>query len=168
MSPRCLFTSSKLFEVIEWMYARPPYADKPPCIRNGKCIRRNNKAPSDDHSNQWESARNVTGMILGVNILPYPRLGAVITLQSSIKTQHKVHQISLCNFPTCTCLYFTGMVFVSIGKRGKYINCKHLYYIFCYLCKVDFKKDKFIHAPSFNMDEVMKLFVATGMMKSNM
>jgi len=80
MSPRRLFKSSNLFEIVEWNYARPPHADKPPCICNGKSICRNEKASTDDHNNQWESARNVTCTILGVKILPYPGCGAFITL----------------------------------------------------------------------------------------
>ena len=165
LSPRRLFTSSKLFEVIEWTYERPLHSDKPPCIRNGKNIRRNEKAPTDDHRNQWESARNVTGTILGVNILPYPGLGCVITLQSGIEPHHMVNRVTLSNFPACTCLSFSGMVSASIGKRGKYVNCKHLYYIFRYLCKVDANKDKFIHAPSLSMDEVMILLEKAGMIR---
>ena len=166
MSPRRLFTSSKLFEVVEWTYARPPHADKPPCIRNGKNIRRNDKSPTDDHCNQWESARNVTGTILGVNIIPYPGLGAIITLQSGVEPHHMIYRVTLGNFPSCTCLHFTGMASASLGKRGKYVNCKHLYYIFRYLCKVDLKKDKFIHAPSLSMDEVMNLLEKAGMIKN--
>jgi len=60
LSPQRLFTYPKLFEVIEWTYVRPPHVDKLPCICNGKSIRRNEKAPIDDHWNQWESAQNVT------------------------------------------------------------------------------------------------------------
>ena len=165
LSPRRLFTSSKLFEVMEWTYAKPTHSDKPPCIRNGKNIRRNEKAPTDDHLNQWESARNITGNILGVNILPYPGLGAVITLQSGVEPHHMIHHVTISNFPACTCLSFTGMLSTSIGKRGKYSNCKHLYYIFRYLCKVDPKKHKFIHAPSFSMDEVMMLLENAGMIR---
>jgi len=56
LSPRRLSTSSKLFEVVQWTYARPPHAEKSPCIRNGKSICRNEKAPTEDHRNQWESA----------------------------------------------------------------------------------------------------------------
>jgi len=49
------------------------------------------------------------------------------------------------------------------------MSIANTYTIFSVFCtyKIDFKKDKFIHATSFNIDEVMKLLVATEMMKSN-
>ena len=109
----------------------------------------------------------MNGSILGVKILSYPALDAVITFQSGIEQKQAIYHITICNFPACTFLYFTTMLSTSIGKRGKYVNCKHLYYIFYYLCKVDFRKEKFIHAPSLSMDEVMTLLQAAGMMKSS-
>ena len=35
--------------------------------------------------------------------------------------------------------------------------CKHLYYVFEFLCKVDYDSDKFIHAPMFTFNKVMRL-----------
>jgi hypothetical protein len=37
------------------------------------------------------------------------------------------------------------------------VYCKHLYYVFRILCKVDYKSDKFIHAPTYTYNEVMRL-----------
>jgi hypothetical protein len=37
------------------------------------------------------------------------------------------------------------------------VYCKHLYYVFRFLCKVDYDIDKFIHAPSYFYNEVMRL-----------
>ena len=53
---------------------------------------------------------------------------------------------------------------IFIGKHGMYINCKHLYYIFCYLCKLDYKNDTFI-APTLSWDEVKQVFVVAGIIK---
>jgi len=72
LSPQRLFTPSKLFEVVEWTYARPTHANNPPYIRNSKNIRKNEKVPTDEHCNQWKSARNVTGNILEHLQLPWP------------------------------------------------------------------------------------------------
>ena len=46
------------------------------------------------------------------------------------------------------------MICTSIGKRGMYINCKHLDYIFHYSCKLEYKNDTFIHAPTLSWEEV--------------
>ena len=51
-------------------------------IRNDKQVRRSCKAPTENHHNQWESARNITGIITGVNLLPYLGLDVIITFSS--------------------------------------------------------------------------------------
>ena len=53
----------------------------------------------------------------------------------------------------------------AIGRRGMYVNCKHLYYVFRFLCKLDYKVDTFIHAPTLSMDEVQQILVAAGIIK---
>ena len=83
--PRRLFTTSKVFEPMLWTHPRPLHADRIPSSRNGKNVRRNTKAPTEAHRNQWESARNVKANILRVNLLPYPGLGAIIVLQSGVE-----------------------------------------------------------------------------------
>jgi hypothetical protein len=166
MSPRRLFTSSRIFEPMLWTHPRPAHAERIPSIRNGKQVRRSSKAPTENHRNQWESARNVTASITGVNFLPYPGLGAIITLLSGAEPNQKVYNITLSNFPSCTCPHYGGMNGTSIGKRGMYINCKHLYYIFRYFCKLDYKTDTFIHAPTLSLDEVKQVLVAAGIIKT--
>jgi hypothetical protein len=51
------------------------------------------------------------------------------------------------------------MAVVSIGKRGQYVNCKHLYYIFRYFCKMNCEDDKFIHSSSLSFNEVKQVLV---------
>ena len=165
MSPRRLLASSRVFEHVLWTHPRPTNAERIPSLRNGKQVRRSCKAPTENHRNQWESARNVTGSITVVNLLPYPGLGAIITLSSGTDSNEKVYNITLCNFPSCTCPHYGSMNGTSIGKRGMYINCKHLYYIFRYLCKLDYKKDTFIHAPTLSWDEVKQVLLAAGIIK---
>jgi hypothetical protein len=53
----------------------------------------------------------------------------------------------------------------SMEKRSMYIYCKYLYYIFRYLCKLDYKKNTFIHAPTLNWDEVKQVFVVAWIIK---
>jgi hypothetical protein len=98
-------------------------------------------------------------MVLGITILPFLGLGAVISLESGVEPDKKVYQITISHFPECTCLDFLNMAMASFGKRGQYINCKHLYYIFCYFCKMNCEGDKFIHSPSFSFNEVKQLLI---------
>ena len=53
------------------------------------------------------------------------------------------------------------MLSLAVGKRGQWVSCKHLY-VFRYLCKVDYATDKFIHAPTFSYNEVMRLLEFAG------
>ena len=57
----------------------------------------------------------------------------------------------------CTCFDDTKMSSQSLGMEGKWINCKHLYYAFRFLCKVVYNIHKFIHAPTYSYNEVMRL-----------
>lgn len=46
----------------------------------------------------------------------------------------------------------------ALGKREKWVYCEHLYYVFQFLCKVDYENNKFIHAPTYAYNKVMRLF----------
>ena len=46
----------------------------------------------------------------------------------------------------CTCPDFLKMPSWVLGKKGKWVYYKYLYYVFRFLCKVGYKSDKFIHA----------------------
>ena len=166
LSPRRLFSTSKAFEPVLWSAPRPLHADRIPSTRNGKNVRRNPKAPMEAHRNQWESARNVKASILRVNLLPYPGLGAIIVLQSGVEPNEHVYNVTLCNFPSCTCPHYVSMNSSAIGRRGQYVNCKHLYYIFRFLCQLDYKADMFIHAPTLSLDEVKQILVAAEIIKT--
>ena len=43
--------------------------------------------------------------------------------------------------------------------------CKHLYSVFRFLCKVDYKSDKVIHAPIYMYNKVMRLLELVGVVK---
>jgi hypothetical protein len=167
MSPRRMFTLSNLFEAPVFDHHGPPNPDIYPTTRNNKSIRRNANAPTAKHRNKWESARNIKGMVLGVTILPFPGLGAIISLESGVESDKKVYRITISHFPECTCSDFFNMAVVSIGKQGQYVNCKHLYYIFRYFCKMNCEDHKFIHSPSLSFNEVKQLLVQAQMIIVN-
>jgi hypothetical protein len=159
-----MFTLSNLFEAHVFDHPGPPNPDIHPTTRNSKSIRWNVNAPTAEHRNKSESARNIKGMVLGVTvlpfpILPFPGLGAIISLEFGVEPDKKVYRIIISHFPECTCLDFLNMVVASIGKQEQYVNCKHLCYIFRYFCKINCHDDKFIHSPSLSFNEVKQLLV---------
>jgi hypothetical protein len=159
MSPRRMFILSNLFEVPIFDHPGPPNPDIYPTTQNCKTIWRNAKAPTAEHRNKWESACNIKGTVLGVTVLPFPSLRIIISLKSGVEPDKKVYRITVSHFPKCTCPDFLNMVVASIGKQGQYVNCKHLYYIFRYFCKMNCEGDKFIHSPSFSFNEVKQLLI---------
>jgi hypothetical protein len=154
-----MFTLSNLFEAPIFDHPDPPNPDIYPTTRNSKSIWRNANAPTAEHCNKWESTCNVKGMVLGVTALPFPGLGAIISLESGVEPDKKVYRITISHFLEYTCPDFLNMVVALIGKLGQYVNCKHLYYIFCYFCKMNCEGNKFIHSPSFSFNEVKQLLV---------
>jgi hypothetical protein len=136
MSPRRMFMLSNLFEAPVFDHPNLPNPDIHPTIRNNKSIRQNINAPTAEHRNKWKSARNIKGMVLGITVLPFPGLEAIISLESGVEHDKKVYRITISHFPKCTRPDFLNMAVASIGKRAPYVNCKHLYYIFRYFCKM--------------------------------
>ena len=50
----------------------------------------------------------------------------------------------------------TKMCYGALCQKRKWVYCKHLYYVFKFIRKVDFDNDKFIHAPTYAYNEVMR------------
>ena len=100
-----------------------------------------------------------------MNLFPYFGLGVIITFSSNIASNEKFSNITHYNFPSCVYIHYESMNNTSIGKHGMYLNCKYLYYIFYYLCKLDYKKITFMHALTFNWDEVKQMFVTARIIK---
>ena len=67
--------------------------------------------------------------------------------------------MSIVDNSQCTCLNFAKMSCMAVGKK---VSCKHLYYVFRCLCKVDYANDKFIHTPTFGYNELMYILKLTG------
>jgi hypothetical protein len=158
-SIRHIFTLSTIFKALVFDHPGPPNPDIYPTTRNSKSIWRNANAPTVEHRNKWESARNIKGTVLGITILPFPGLRAIISLESGVEPDKKIYRITISHFPKCTCPDFLNMAVASIGKRGQSVNCKHLYYIFRYFCKMNCSDGKFIHSPSFSFNEVKQPLV---------
>jgi hypothetical protein len=50
----------------------------------------------------------------------------------------------------------------SLGKKVKWVYCKNLYYVFRFICKVDYESGNFIHAPTLTYDEVIRPLELVG------
>ena len=100
--------------------------------------------------------------VVGVTATPSIEFGCIITIVSK---EERAYLVSIAYNPQCTCPDFAKMASMAMGKRGKRISYKHLYYVFRYLCKVDYATDKFIYTPTYNYCEVMHLLQLVGVMK---
>jgi hypothetical protein len=97
-------------------------------------------------------------------MIPHPGYGCIIILNSRIPPNIQQYMITIGTFPDCSCPYFKEMVMKALGKRGQWTNCKHLYFIFIVICRLDAEVDDFIHAPSFSFNEV-KYVLENGILK---
>ena len=163
LSPRRLFSMSTVFSPILYDHPLPKNSDVHPTMRNNKAIQRIANAPTAEQRNKWESAGNIKGQILGVILLPLPGLGAIVELEMGSAGNKNAYRVTMGQFPTCTCPDFVTMAVSAIGGRQQYVNCKHLYYLYRYFCKMDVNKDKFIHAPSYSFTKLKELLVRARM-----
>jgi hypothetical protein len=86
-----MFALSNLFEAPVFDHPGLPNPSIHPTTRNSKPIRRNINALMAKHRNKWESARNIKGTVLGITVLPFPGLGAIISLESGVEPDKKVY-----------------------------------------------------------------------------
>jgi hypothetical protein len=78
-----------------------------------------------DHKNKWESDRFMDGYYeVGVTAIPYPSFGVIINIVSK---EDITYRGTIGDIPHCTCLDFTKIFSHALGKKGKWVYCKHLY-----------------------------------------
>jgi len=78
-----------------------------------------------------------------------------------------IYWVTLSNFLAYTYLYSISMVFAFIEKRGKYINCKHLHYIFLLFVQGGLQQRQIHSCPKPQHNEVMNLPEKAGMIQLN-
>ena len=83
-----------------------------------------------------------------------------------VSKENIANYVTIGNIPHCTCPNFTKMSSESLGKKGKWVYCKHLYDVFRFLCKVDYDSGKFIHAPTCSYNKVMWLLELVGVVEA--
>lgn len=103
-------------------------------------------APLPEHKNKWESTLHMDGYnVVGVIAIPYLGSRYIITIVSKEEKMNlmSIESQSIC--PDCVKMFLMAM-----GKRGEWVLCKHLYYIFKYMCKVVDAIEKFVHTATFS------------------
>ena len=100
--------------------------------------------------------------VVEITAIPYPGFKVIINIVSK---QDTTYHVTIGDIPHCTCPDFTKMSSQTLGKKGKWMYCKHLYYVFRFLCKVDYESDKFILAPTYTYNEVKRLLELDGVVE---
>lgn len=148
LSPRKLFGEGSSMNLGN--YPPPSSPSDHPTKRYGKNIRRNTTAPTTKHHNNCASALSIVGEICSILMVPPPSLGCIVTLESRNISKASRYLLTIGQFPSCDCPSFKDMSQKSLGKRGAWTYCKHLYYIFINVCGLDPEVNIFMHAPSFS------------------
>src|SRR5579875_2739958 len=95
------------------------------------------------------SAQAMQGTMLKVIMIPRTEFGCVLTLQSSA-----IYQVTVSSLPECNCPTFKEMITKLNRRYNSFFHCKHLYFLFIILSKLDPHQNLFIHAPTFSFNEV--------------
>jgi hypothetical protein len=61
---------------------------------------------------------------LAINV-PSARYGEIY----NIILDDKRYNVTIKNFPKCSCVYFVTMLVCSLGGRGVYVQCEHVYHV---------------------------------------
>jgi hypothetical protein len=138
-------------------FSTPTSPDDYPKTRSRKTIRRNNNAPTTKQANNCASSLTLKDHLRKVTMILHPGFGCIITLDSGAPPKVEQYLITIGSFLKYSCEYFIDMAIKSFGKRGQWANCKHLYFIFTVIGKLDSDRDAFIHAPSFSFNEVKQI-----------
>jgi hypothetical protein len=138
-------------------FPTPISANECPKTRSGKSIRMNNNAPTMKQANNCASSLTLKGQICKVTMIPHPGYGCIVTLNFGTPLKVQQYLITIGTFPECSCEYFKDMATKSLGKRGGWTSCKHLYFVFTVIGNLKSERDAFIHAPSFSFNEVKQI-----------
>jgi hypothetical protein len=156
ISPRRLFGMEELSSNLS-SYPIPATPYDHPKFRSSKNIRRNKNTPTTKHTNSCASSLTLKGHLRQVTMILHPGFGCIITLDSGVLPKVQQYMITIGSFLDCCYEYFKDMAAKSLGKRGQWANCKHLYFVFTVLGSLEINRDAFIHAPSLSFNEVKQV-----------
>jgi hypothetical protein len=78
---------------------------------------------------------------------------------------HKCYDVTIENYVSCSCIYFVVMLTIPLGEHGAWVQCKHIYHILQNIMYCG-KTKKFIHYPTWSLDEVQHLLVQANACES--
>jgi hypothetical protein len=113
--------------------------------------------PIIKHANNCASFLTLKGHLCKMMMIPHLGFGCIITLDSGVPPKVQQYMITIGSFLECSYQYFKDMATKSLGKRGQWANCKHLYFVFIVIGSLDSNRDAFICAPSFSFNEVKRI-----------
>lgn len=157
ISPRRLFHDTLDSTIDLSMYPLPPNPDYYPTSRFEKKIKRRKSGPLTDQLLRWGSALTVKAKFRKRTMVPMPGLGCIIHLVVEKSNLVEEYILTLGTFPECTCLDFVDMKSKSFRMKKAWVNCKHIYYIYRVVCKLNAEEDLFIHAPTLSFNEVKEI-----------
>ena len=74
-------------------------------------------------------------------------------------------RITIGDTPQCICPNFIKLNSVAPEKKEKWVYFKHMYFEFRFLSKVNYVNDKFIHAPTYTYNKVIRLIKLVGVVE---
>ena len=166
ISPRRSFGEHSGIHLLS-SYPVPNKADEHPKIRGGKRIRQNPKSLTTMQANNSAFARTLIARIERVTMVPHPGFGCFMSLISGKEPRAQKYTMSISSFPSCICPYFEEMILKSLGGRGQWAYCKHMYFIFTVIYGLDGEVEPFLHAPSFSFNEVKQVLLSSNLVYVN-
>jgi len=108
-----------------------------------------------DHDNKWQTTLHAVASVkMPPTKVPLLGYGKVFLIDNDVLPNAHHYHVTIGDFPSCNYLDFVKMFMAALSKRGKWVPCKHLYYIFYHVMHCNPKLDVCIHQPTLSFDEV--------------
>jgi hypothetical protein len=122
--------------------------------------------PSPEHISKMALAKGIESKVLKYQKVPSSGYGIVYTVHtpSSIAKQ-QLYEVTVGDFPACTCIDFISMKASALGNGKKWICCKHIYFILQRFLGCT-SEDKFVHCPAWIFNEVQMLLARAKVISS--
>ena len=153
ISPKRLFRIEELPSNLS-SYPIPASPEEHLKIRSGKNIQRIKNMPTIKQANNPVSSLTLMGQFWKVMMIPHLGFRCIISLAFGVLLKVQQYLITIGSFPDWSCKLFKDISTKSLGKRGGWASCKHLYFVFTVIGNLNSERDAFIHAPSFSFNEV--------------
>jgi len=112
---------SNIFKSVVYDQLPPSNLTQYPIVRHIKTIHQIANVPTTEQKNKWESVGNIRGQIVGMSLLPFSGLGAIVSLETGQDSNKNMYRITVGMFPVCTCPDFVNMAISATGGWQKYL-----------------------------------------------